>query len=82
MKKLAATQAKNNFGATMDAALAEPVLVEKSGRPSVVMLSLAEYDRLIALEDAYWANRASRAEAGGWASADEVNALIKGAPGA
>jgi len=82
LKKLAATEAKNNFGAAMDAALAEPVMVEKSGRPSIVMISVAEYERLVALEDAYWAHRAAAAEAGGWASADEVKALIEDATSA
>lgn len=82
MKKLAATEAKNNFGAAMDAALAEPVMVEKSGRPAIVMMSVAEYERLVTLEDAYWANRAAKAQAGGWASADEVTALIADATGA
>ena len=82
MKKLAATEAKNNFGAAMDAALTEPVLVEKSGRPVIVMMSVAEYDRLVSLENTYWAYCATQAEAGGWATADEVKALIEDVTGA
>jgi antitoxin Phd len=82
MKTIPATKAKNLFGAIMDAALVEPVMVEKSGRPSVVMLSAHEYERLVALEDAYWAERATKAAAGGWASEAEVKALIEDAVGA
>lgn len=82
MKTIPATKVKNQFGAVLDAALTEPVMVQKSGRPSVVMLSVQEYERLVALEDAYWAERATRAEAGGWASAAEVAKLIEKAASA
>lgn len=76
MKKVKATEAKNKFGAVMDAALAEPVTIEKSGRSSVVMISCDEYERLLAFEDAYWASRALAAEAGGVVSDAKVQKLI------
>ncbi len=82
MKTINATEAKNRFGAVMDMDLAEPVMVQKSGRSSVVMLSAAEYERLTAMEDAYWAARAVKAEASGFVSADEVKKLIEGTKGA
>lgn len=82
MKIISATEVKNRLGAVMDSALVEPVMVEKSGRPAVVIVSAREYERLTALEDAYWADRAAKAEAGGWASAAEVNELIEAAKGA
>jgi prevent-host-death family protein len=82
MKTINATEVKNRFGAVMDIALAEPVMVKKSGRSSIVMLSATEYERLTAMEDAYWAARALKAEASGFASAEEVNELIEDAAGA
>jgi len=82
MKTINATEVKNRFGAVMDIALVEPVMVQKSGRSSVVMLSAAEYERLTAMEDAYWAARAAKAEASGVASSDEVNKLIEDSQGA
>jgi len=82
MKTISATEAKNRLGAVMDSALVEPVMVEKSGRPSVIIVSAQEYERLTALEDAYWAGRAAKAEAGGWASAAEVSELIEAGKGA
>lgn len=82
MKRIAATEAKNRFGAVIDQALSEPVMIEKSGRDSVVVMSASEYQRLTTLEDAYWASRAAIAEAGGWASPAAVKALIKDAAGA
>ncbi|MBS1990373.1 MAG: type II toxin-antitoxin system Phd/YefM family antitoxin [Cyanobacteria bacterium SZAS LIN-3] len=82
MKTIKATEAKNRFGAVMDIALAEPVMVQKSGRASVVMLSATEYERLTAMEDAYWAARAVKAEAAGFVSATEIIKLIEDAQGA
>jgi antitoxin Phd len=82
MKTVTATEVKNKFGTVMDIALAEPVMVKKSGRSAVVMLSAAEYSRLLAIEDAYWATRALRAEAGGFVSGAELTKLIEDAQGA
>ena len=79
MKTITATEAKNKLGAVMDSALTEPVMIEKSGRNSVVILSASEYERLTAMEDAYWAARAVKAEAGGFATADDVAKLIEDA---
>jgi antitoxin Phd len=77
MKTISATEAKNRLGAVMDSALVEPVMIEKSGRNSVVILSANEYERLLAMEDAYWASRAIKAEAGGFADQAEVRKLIE-----
>ncbi|MBU6450415.1 MAG: type II toxin-antitoxin system prevent-host-death family antitoxin [Cyanobacteria bacterium REEB67] len=82
MKTVSSTEVKNTFGTVMDLALVEPVLVKKSGRSSVVILSAAEYERLTAMEDAYWAGRALSAEAAGFASSDQVKRLIEDAQGA
>jgi prevent-host-death family protein len=46
MKSISAKEAKDNFGRLIDTALACPVIIEKHGRPVVVVLSLAEYERL------------------------------------
>jgi PHD/YefM family antitoxin component YafN of YafNO toxin-antitoxin module len=47
-------------------------MIEKSGRPAVVMLSVAEYERLQAMDDAYWGERAKQALEGGLAGTDET----------
>ncbi len=82
MKTVNATEVKNKFGTVLDIALAEPVMVKKSGRSAVVMLSAAEYDRLLAVEDAYWAGKALKAEASGFVTATQVKKLIEEAEGA
>ena len=72
MLHLAASEVKQRLGQYMTCALTEPVVIEKSGRPTVVMLSIAEYERLQAMDDAYWGERAKQALEGGLAGADET----------
>lgn len=50
MKTMSAKDAKNAFGLLLDTARAQPVTVEKHGRPVVVVLSVEEYERLKATE--------------------------------
>ena len=46
MKNFSAKDAKNHFGQLMDAARLEPVVIEKHGRPMVVVCSVEEFERL------------------------------------
>jgi prevent-host-death family protein len=46
MKNFSAKDAKNHFGQMMDAARLEPVVIEKHGRPVVVVCSVEEFERL------------------------------------
>jgi|AntAceMinimDraft_1070359.scaffolds.fasta_scaffold08179_4 prevent-host-death family protein len=46
MKAMSAREAKHHFGQLLDDARAAPVLVEKHGRPVVVVLAVEEYERL------------------------------------
>lgn len=61
MLSAASAVVKNAFGRFIEAALIEPVLIKRSGRASVVMLSYAEFERLKAIEDEAWANKAKQA---------------------
>ena len=56
--EFAATEAKQKFGEVMDAAQKSPVIINKSGRPHVVMLSVEAYNRLQEYEDHYWEAKA------------------------
>ena len=47
MKSMSAKEAKNGFGLLLDTARAEPVTIEKHGRPVVVVISTEEYERLL-----------------------------------
>lgn len=46
MRTMTAKDAKNNFGLLLDCARAEPVQVNKHGRPVVVVVSVEEFQRL------------------------------------
>lgn len=72
MINVPATEVKQRFGQYIDAALNEPVLIEKSGRPSVVMLSITEYERLQAIEDRFWGEQARLAAIEGFVGSEET----------
>jgi antitoxin Phd len=65
MRSATATDVKNRFGEFLDDAKSEPVVVNRNGRNVAVLMSWAEYQRLSALEDAWWAARAKAAETEG-----------------
>ena len=75
--KITATEVKNHFGEYLEGAISEPVVIEKTGRPVVVMLSVKEYERLTALEDAYWAEKALKAEKAGYIGQKESAKFLK-----
>jgi prevent-host-death family protein len=65
MKSMSAKEAKNGFGLLLDTARAEPVTIEKHGRPVVVVLSTEEYERLL--------SRSARKKGGSAQNVDENN---------
>ena len=50
MISLSAKDAKYGFGRMIDLARAAPVMIEKHGRPVVVVMALEEFERLKGLE--------------------------------
>ena len=46
LKSMSAKDAKNSFGMLIDLARAEPVTIEKHGRPVAVVMSVEEFERL------------------------------------
>jgi len=52
MKSMSAKEAKNGFGLMLDTARAEPVTVNKHGRPVVVVVAVEEFKRLKTLATA------------------------------
>ena len=61
MKTMNAKEAKDGFGLLLDTAQREPVTITKKGREVAVLVSKADFERLEALEDAYWGHRAEEA---------------------
>ena len=77
MKIVNATDVKNRFGEYLDTAMAEPLAVNRNGRSVAVLMSWTEYERLNAIEDAWWAMRAMAAERGGYVGPEEsIKALM------
>ena len=72
MLHVSTSEVKQRLGQYITRAMSEPVVIEKSGRPAAVMLSIAEYERLQALDDAYWGEKAKQALEDGLAGADET----------
>ncbi len=77
MKKCASKKAKDNFGELLDTAQREPVTIEKRGRAVAVVLSLEEYKRMEATEDAFWAMKARKASEKGFIGNKESEKLIE-----
>jgi prevent-host-death family protein len=46
MKALSAREAKYNFGRMIDLARSAPLVVEKHGRPVVVVMSVEEFEKM------------------------------------
>ncbi len=57
-----ATELKTRLGKYLDAAIKEPVFVEKNGRNTAVIISFEEYNHLLELEDFYWGIKALESE--------------------
>jgi PHD/YefM family antitoxin component YafN of YafNO toxin-antitoxin module len=77
MKIESATNARVHFGRVIENALVEPVLIEKSGRKIAVVLSFDEYQRVSAIEDRYWAEKAMQAKEEGFIGVEASQALIQ-----
>ncbi len=73
---ITATELKNRLGRYLEAAQVEPVIVEKSGRTSSVVLSKRRYDQLCRLEDMLWDMKSRNAEQEGFLSDEELRALV------
>jgi len=76
IQKVTATELKNHLGAYLDAAIAAPVFVEKSGREVAVLISRQHYTYLQALEDRWWAEQAMLAEQHGFLGVEETTRAL------
>jgi antitoxin Phd len=77
MQHISATNLKNHLGQYLEAAIKEPVIVEKSGRPVSVVISYEEFQRLLEIEDQLWGASALKAEKSGYLGVEKSFALLK-----
>jgi antitoxin Phd len=73
---MSASEAKNNFGELLEFARKNPVKIERNGRPVAVMLSAEEYERMEAMEDAWWAKQAEEASKEGFLGNKESESFL------
>ena len=76
-RKVTATELKNHLGAYLEAAIAAPVFVEKSGREVAVLMSHEHYTYLQALEDRWWGEQAKLAEQRGFLGVRRRHGLLQ-----
>jgi len=75
--KANATEFKNHFGEYLQKIYQEPVIVEKSGKPSAVLISYALFEKFSRLENFYWGMRAEQAEKEGFLGSEETEKKLK-----
>jgi PHD/YefM family antitoxin component YafN of YafNO toxin-antitoxin module len=61
----------------LETAMTEPIAIEKQGRPVAVMMSMAEYQRLVEIEDRYWGERARKAVGEGFVPEKKIRTWLK-----
>ncbi len=66
-----ASEVKNHLGKYLEAAQREPIVIRKSGKPTAVIISWEEYQRIRELEDRIWAELALAAEREGFLSPED-----------
>lgn len=74
--RMNATEAKNKFGELLDIARINPVRIEKNGRAIAVLVSVEEFERLEAMEDAWWARQAQEAAKEGFLGQEESEKFL------
>jgi prevent-host-death family protein len=77
MMTVSSTKCKTRFGEYLDIVRDEPVIIEKTGRSVAVLISWREYERLTALENAYWLKRAKEAEKSGYVGKTKSMKILK-----
>ncbi len=71
-----ATEAKTKFAELIDAARNEPVTVTRNSKPVAVVISPEDYERLSAVDDAYWGNKATQAKKAGFLGKKKTSDFI------
>ena len=75
--KVSATEFKNRLGEYMQLVYQEPIVVQKSGKPSAVFISHTDFQRFSNFEDLYWGMKAEQASKDGHLSPEESMQRLK-----
>ena len=77
MKLWKSTHAKDNFGELLDDSRKEPVKITRNNKEIAVVVSIEEYNRLIELEDSWFALKAKKASKQGYIGKAKSEYLLK-----
>lgn len=77
MKLYKSTEAKDNFGEVLDNSRKEPVKITRNNKEIAVVVSIEEYNRLIELEDSWFAAKAKEASKKGYIGKTKSEALLE-----
>ncbi len=78
MRTLTSAELKQHLGEHLERAQREPAMTSKNGRLYAIILGKEEYERLQALEDQYWGQRALNAQSSeNYASHEEAMAILQ-----
>lgn len=75
--RIPATSFKNHLGQYLETSIREPVIVERSGRASAVLISFEVFEKLSQYEDFYWSMQAAQAEKGGYLGTKETSIRLE-----
>lgn len=75
--RINATSFKNNLGRFLESSIREPVIVEKSGRASAVLISFDKFEKLSQYEDFYWSMKAEQAAKEGFLGVEETERRLR-----
>lgn len=75
-KSITATEAKNRFANMVDLARLEPLTITRNDRAIAVVLSPAEYAKLVASDDRYWGDKAKKVSGKDFLSEDKSQDIL------
>jgi prevent-host-death family protein len=74
---VSASDVKQKFGKYIDDARLAPVVINKNGKPCIVMISFERFEELQAMEDAYWLAQAEAGITSGFLGAEKTAEVLK-----
>ena len=77
MKTVSSAECQTRLGEYLESVCTQPITIEESGRAVAVLISCSEYERLVALENAYWLERAKEAGASGFMGSEKSMEILK-----
>lgn len=69
-------EAQNHFGSLMSQVVKEPIVIQKYGKPSAVLIAYDKYEKFLEFEDLYWEIKAKQSAKQGFLSQKESDEFL------